>query len=78
MAVVQTAAFLAGILAQGFNFYYHNESEFLATISGLKKFLKDLWEMTENERKKIFKKKNFNLTDRLKKMWNSRYFCNIC
>ena len=36
MAVVQTAAFLAGILAQGgFNFY-HNESEFLAIISGLK------------------------------------------
>ena len=36
VAVVQTAAFLAGILAQGgFNFY-HNESEFLATISGLK------------------------------------------
>ena len=73
MAVVQTAAFLAGILAQGGLDFYHNESEFLATISGLKKFLKDLWEMTENERKKYF-----NLTDRLKKMRNSRYFCNIC
>ena len=52
MAVVQTAAFLAEILAQGGLDFYHNESEFLATISGLKKFLKDLWEMTENERKK--------------------------
>ena len=78
MAVVQTAAFLAGILAQGGLDFYHNESEFLATISGLKKFLKDLWEMTENERKKYFLKKYFNLTDRLKKMRNSRYFCNIC
>lgn len=78
MAVVQTAAFLAGILAQGGLDFYHNESEFLATISGLKKFLKDLWEMTENERKKYLKKKYFNLTDRLKKMRNSRYFCNIC
>ena len=29
-------------------------------------------------KKKIFKKKYFNLTDRLKKMRNSRYFCNIC
>ena len=56
MTAVQTAAFLAGILAQGgFNFY-RNELEFLATISGLKKFLKDLWEMTENERKKYLKK----------------------
>ena len=78
MTVVQTAAFLAGILAQGGLDFYHNESEFLATISGLKKFLKDLWEMTENERKKYLKKKYFNLTDRLKKMRNSRYFCNIC
>ena len=59
MAVVQTAAFLAGILAQGGLDFYHNESEFLATISGLKKFLKDLWEMTENERKKILKKKKY-------------------
>ena len=33
MAVVQTAAFLAGILAQGGLDFYHNESEFLATIS---------------------------------------------
>ena len=59
MAVVQTAAFLAGILAQGGLDFYHNESEFLATISGLKKFLKDLWEMTENERKKYLQKKIF-------------------
>ena len=59
MTVVQTAAFLAGILAQGGLDFYHNESEFLATISGLKKFLKDLWEMTENERKKYLKKNIF-------------------